>query len=99
LPLVPFKEWFERLERRSKGADADEMAKIPAIKLLEFFRGMSAADEAMRKSGRTDHEGGMASLSTSKSQSASKTMAEVQPIGVDDSQRWVDYWISKGFFD
>ncbi|KZP17473.1 putative aminoadipate reductase [Athelia psychrophila] len=99
LPLVPFKEWFERLERRSKGADADEMEKIPAIKLLEFFRGISAADEAMRKSGRTDHEGGMASLSTSKSQSASKTMAEVQPIGVDDSQRWVDYWISKGFFD
>ncbi|KZP21530.1 hypothetical protein FIBSPDRAFT_1044071 [Athelia psychrophila] len=99
LPLVPFKEWFARLEQRSKGADADEMAKIPAIKLLEFFRGMSAADEAMRTSGRTDREGGMASLSTSKSQAASKSMAEVQPVGVEDAQRWVDYWTSKGFFD
>lgn len=60
---------------------------------------MSAADEAMRKSGRTDREGGMASLSTSKSQAASETMAAVQPIGVEDAQRWVDYWVSKGFFD
>lgn len=71
----------------------------PAIKLLEFFRGMSAADEAMRKSGQTDREGGMASLSTCKSQAASKTMAEVLPIGVEDAQRWVHYWISKGFFN
>lgn len=28
LPLVPFKEWFDLLEQRSKGADADEMANI-----------------------------------------------------------------------
>ncbi|KZP04710.1 NAD(P)-binding protein, partial [Athelia psychrophila] len=76
LPLVPFTEWFARLEQRSK-----------------------AADEAMRTSGRTDREGGMASLSTSKSQAASKSMAEVQPVGVEDAQRWVDYWTSKGFFD
>ncbi|KZP28667.1 putative aminoadipate reductase [Athelia psychrophila] len=99
LPLIPFKEWFERLEQRSKGANADEMAKIPAIKLMEFFRGMSIADEAMRQSGQTDREGGMSSLSTSKSQASSKTMAKVQPIGVEDAQHWVHYWISKGFFD
>lgn len=71
----------------------------PSIKLLEFFRGIAAADKVMRKSGRTDLEGGMASLSTLKSQAASETMADVQPMGVEDSQRWVDYWISKGFFD
>ncbi|KZP16286.1 putative aminoadipate reductase [Athelia psychrophila] len=99
LPLVPFSEWFERLEQRSKNADANEIAKIPAIKLLEFFRGMAAADEVMRKYGRTDLEAGVASLSTFKSQAASQTMAEVQPMGVEDSQRWVDYWISKGFFN
>ncbi|KZP17631.1 putative aminoadipate reductase [Athelia psychrophila] len=48
LPLVSFKEWFGRLEERSKYADADEMAKNPAIKILEFFRGIAAADEVMR---------------------------------------------------
>ncbi|KZP22007.1 NAD(P)-binding protein [Athelia psychrophila] len=99
LPLVPFKEWFARLEQRSKGAYAGEMADIPALKLLEFFRGMAAADVVMRTSGRTDLEGGMASLATSKAQAASQTIAEVQPIGAEDAQRWVDYWISKGFFD
>lgn len=71
----------------------------PALKLLELFRGMAAADAAMRASGRTDLEGGMAALATSKAQAASRTMAAVQPLGAEDAQRWVDYWISQGFFD
>ena len=31
VPLIPFGEWFERLEQRSKGADADEMANIVSL--------------------------------------------------------------------
>lgn len=59
---------------------------------------MAAADEAMRQSGRTDVEGGMASLATTKAQAASATMGAVQPIDAEDAQLWVDYWVSKGFF-
>ena len=28
IPLIPFSEWLGRLEQRSEGADADDMAKI-----------------------------------------------------------------------
>ena len=115
VPLIPFSEWFERLEQRSKGADADEIADIvswmlaqahmlahapfqPAIKLLDFFRGMASVDEGVRQSGHTDVEVGSATLSTAKSQAASKAMAEVEPIRGEDAQLWANYWISKGFF-
>lgn len=116
VPLVPFSEWLGRLEQRSQGADAVDMANIvsvmtlyvhsvtnelfqPAIKLLDFFRGMVTMDEGVRQSGRTDMEVGLATLSTIKSQAASKAMAEVQSIGKDDAQLWVKYWASKGFFN
>ncbi|KZP13557.1 acetyl-CoA synthetase-like protein [Athelia psychrophila] len=70
-PLAPLTERFERLEQRAQGADADARAKIPALKLLAFFQGMLAADEAAPKSGRTNREVGMASLSTVESQVSS----------------------------
>ncbi|KZP13551.1 hypothetical protein FIBSPDRAFT_960466 [Athelia psychrophila] len=71
LPLAPFTEWLARLEQRATGVDADAMAKLPTLKLLAFFRGVSAADEAAPKFGRTDREVGMVSLSTAKSQVSS----------------------------
>ncbi|KZP19755.1 hypothetical protein FIBSPDRAFT_743463, partial [Athelia psychrophila] len=97
LAILPFAEWFEQLERRARGANAEEMAKIPSVKILEFFRSMATADAAARESGRADSEGGITSCITHKSLAASPTMAEVQPIDQGDAQRWVNYWISKGY--
>ncbi|KAF7973245.1 hypothetical protein HWV62_15753 [Athelia sp. TMB] len=99
VPLIPFGEWLGELEQRAVGADADAMARIPAIKLLDFFRGMAEMDTGVRRSGRTDMEVGLAALSTAKAQAASRAIAEVEPIGADYAQLWVDYWASKGFFN
>lgn len=118
VPLIPFSEWLDRLEQRSEGADANDMAKIvsfrndhfhgcelahpsskPAIKLLDFFRSMASMDEGVRQTGRTDMEVGLATLSTSKSQAACKAIAEVKSICADDAQLWVNYWMSKDFFN
>jgi hypothetical protein len=72
----------------------------PAIKLLSFFRMISSADATIRKSGRSDVEGGgLATFSTAKSQAASPTLNNLQQIGTDDAQRWVGYWSGKGFFE
>ncbi|KAF7965726.1 hypothetical protein HWV62_42156 [Athelia sp. TMB] len=99
VPLIPFGEWLGRLEKRSEGADADDMAKMPAIKLLDFFRGMASMDKSVRQTGRTDMEVGLATLSTAKSQAFSKAMADVKPITADDARLWVNYWLSKGFYN
>ncbi|KZP33045.1 acetyl-CoA synthetase-like protein [Athelia psychrophila] len=99
LPLIPFKQWFEMLEQRERGADEKDMSRVPAIKLLEFFRGLSSADAAIRQSQGTDAEaGGSRSFSTVKSQAASDTMRDLAQIDAEDAERWVGYWSSVGFF-
>ncbi|KZP19768.1 NAD(P)-binding protein [Athelia psychrophila] len=97
LAITPFTEWFDLLEQRARPASIEEIAKIPSVKILEFFRGMTIADTAARKSGRAGSEGGNAYFATHKSQAASPAMAQAQPIDQNDAQRWVNYWISKGY--
>ena len=60
---------------------------------------MALMDKSVRQSGRTDMEVGLATLSTAKSQAFSKAMAEVKPISADDARLWVNYWLSKGFYN
>lgn len=69
----------------------------PSVKILEFFRRMAIGDAAARKSGRADSEGGIKSFATHKAQAASLTMTHAQPIGLDYAQRWVNYWVFKGY--
>ncbi|KIK79350.1 hypothetical protein PAXRUDRAFT_36462 [Paxillus rubicundulus Ve08.2h10] len=99
LPIVPFADWFALLEKSAQGASKDDLAKIPGIKLLEFFRAMALGDQVthQRWPGVTE-AGGMTNFSTTKSQRVSQTMARMQPIGEADAESWVRYWISKGFF-
>jgi hypothetical protein len=72
----------------------------PSIKLLEFFRAIATADDAIVRSGKTDVEsGGLAKFATAKAQSVSPTMKELAPIGALDVELWVSYWSSVGLFD
>ncbi|KII90242.1 hypothetical protein PLICRDRAFT_40443 [Plicaturopsis crispa FD-325 SS-3] len=100
LPLSPFGQWFTKLEARAKNATEDDIKRIPAIKLLEFFRALSSTDKGIRASGRTDVEAaGMAPLAIEKLRATSPSMATLQPLGVDDVQSWIHYWASTGLFD
>ncbi|KAF8555340.1 putative nonribosomal peptide synthetase [Imleria badia] len=99
LPIVPFGEWFARLESKAEGASEDDLAKIPAIKLLEFFRALARGDEAIRNLGVGSTEAaGMTNFSTGNVRKVSVTMANMQAIGEDEADAWVGYWISKGAF-
>jgi len=101
LPLVPFKQWFDKLEGLAAGASSEDMVRIPGLKLLDFYRGMALGDETMRAAGK-DAEAKeafcQAMLSTKKIQRKSATMKNVGPMGTEDVQRWVQYWTSKGLF-
>lgn len=66
------------LFRAAYSAFLMNLCSQPAIKLLEFFRGISSVDTAARKSGRKDVEGGGSTIFvTVKSQAASPTMQAI----------------------
>ena len=72
----------------------------PAIKLLDFFRNLSAGDLQITTEGRLDAEaGGFAMFSTSRTQDMSKTMRDLKPIGSKDVELWVKYWDAAGLFN
>ncbi|KAF8436597.1 putative nonribosomal peptide synthetase [Boletus edulis BED1] len=99
LPIVPFKDWFALLESKVENAAEDDLAKIPAIKLLEFFRALARGDEAIRSMGTDSTEAaGMANFSTTKVQAVSPTMANMRAIGEVEADAWVGYWIGQGAF-
>ncbi|KAG6810396.1 putative NRPS-like protein biosynthetic cluster [Tricholoma furcatifolium] len=100
LDVVPFQEWFSLLEKRSRNASDSELKSIPAIKLLEFFRGISKADQAINEAGLREVEsGGLASFATVKAQAFSPTMKDVPSLQAEDVKRWVAYWRGAGLFD
>lgn len=117
LPLVPFSQWFQKLELRSHTTSEDDLNEIvssitlcngfrqsielnsqPAIKLLDFFRGFSSGNELVRKAGLTDvGSGSLPNFNTKKARAVDQTMESLKPIGGDDAQIWIEYWVTKGF--
>ncbi|KAF8121589.1 acetyl-CoA synthetase-like protein [Boletus edulis] len=102
LPIVPFGEWFALLERKAENASEGDLAKIPAIKLLEFFRSLVQRDQAIQSVGVASTEAagsaGMTNFSTAKMRAVSPTMANMRAIGETEADAWVTYWIAKGVF-
>jgi len=99
LRIVPFGDWFSLLERNAENPSEDDLAKIPAIKLLEFFRTLVRGDEAIRRSQIAATEAaGIANFITTKAQRVSPTMANMQAIGEVEADAWVAYWIANGVF-
>ncbi|KDR79170.1 hypothetical protein GALMADRAFT_1363110 [Galerina marginata CBS 339.88] len=93
LPVVDFKTWFAQLETYSSNPSEEVLREIPAIKLLDFFRGTVQMDEAIRQQGVEDVElGGLASFSTEKAKAVSQTMKTLPPIAQSDALMWVRYW-------
>lgn len=77
------------------------MVRIPALKLLSFFRALGAGDSAMRVLGsaaETREAIGLAQLATEKIQGASRTIREMPALSTEDVQRWIAFWTSKGLF-
>ncbi|KAG9309638.1 putative aminoadipate reductase [Chiua virens] len=98
LPVIPFGDWFALLEKRAESASEDDLANIPAIKLLEFFRRLAQGDESIRRMGDASvtEALGVTNFSTIKMRQVSPTVARMKAIGEADADAWVKYWISKG---
>ncbi|EGO20261.1 hypothetical protein SERLADRAFT_477663 [Serpula lacrymans var. lacrymans S7.9] len=91
LPLVPFYEWFAKVEEIAAKASGEELKTIPAVKLLEFMRSLASADKSIRELGSEDAEAaGFTKFSTTKAQQVRLVAA--------DAELWVDYWEAVGMF-
>lgn len=101
LPLIPFSEWFNKLDQVAANATPKIMQHVPGVKLLHIYRSMASADQANRATNElvTQHEAvGQVDIDTCKMQSVSETLRDVKPLSAEDAVRWVTYWHSKGFF-
>lgn len=99
LPLVPFDKWVELVKKRSNNPSKEDLEKIPAIKLLEFFTSIASGDLEAEKKGLREYEmGNWARLATTEAVKACETMKNMPQIGKRDVDMWIDYWISKGLF-
>jgi len=101
LTLISFQEWFYVLKARAKAANQENKIelRIPGVKLLDFFREMSEGDLKVATEGQLDTEaGGLTNFSTSKIQSISKAMRDLESLVPEDIERWVKYWDAAGLF-
>ncbi|KAF8971819.1 acetyl-CoA synthetase-like protein [Flammula alnicola] len=97
LPLISFQEWFTILGKRGASSNSDDLVKIPAIKLHDFFQGLYNGDQTI--SSKDAEAFGSTEFATQKVKGISKTLAELPPLTPEHAHRWLKYWNNAGFFD
>ncbi|EKM50930.1 uncharacterized protein PHACADRAFT_199768 [Phanerochaete carnosa HHB-10118-sp] len=89
IPLVTLSKWVEQVEALSARATAPDVDRIPAIKLVAFFRDMSSRrDSGSEKS---------VLYATSLLESSSPVIRKLPPLSQAHAAMWVKYWKSKEF--
>jgi len=101
--LVPYSEWLTRLEKASRNGsedsddenqiDVEVMRSIPALRLLPFFRSITAKIEG------SANALGFPSLACDRAVEMSSTLSAVQKgneLGEKDVQAWLKYWRKAG---
>ncbi|KAF9463989.1 putative nonribosomal peptide synthetase [Collybia nuda] len=96
LPLIPFSDWVEKIGEQAKRAKDEDLKKIPAVKLLEFFRVISSSGGSVADDSES---GGLAAFDTTKAREVSATMGSLSQIGAGDARQWVGYWSRVGLFN
>ncbi|KAL6302718.1 hypothetical protein BKA93DRAFT_736353 [Sparassis latifolia] len=98
LPVVPLEDWVSKLESTAEDASAKDLDNIPAIKLLEYFRSLTAFENHAKDAKEGEIEvGGLPVFETAKAQSISPALDSLQPLGEEDAKAWIRYWRSKKF--
>ncbi|EPS28358.1 hypothetical protein PDE_03304 [Penicillium oxalicum 114-2] len=82
IPSVPLEEWIGELVSIENPSE-EEVRKKPALKLLDFYRGLAAGNGVLAMK-----------IDTRKTQEGSATMAGLAPI----DQRLMDNWIQQWSF-
>ncbi|KAG5652628.1 putative NRPS-like protein biosynthetic cluster [Sphagnurus paluster] len=98
LEVVPFGDWVSALEAHADTATAETMDSIPALKLLDFFRGVSRGNDSLINPGAPSSEiGGLASFVTDTTLEISGVIRSLPQLGDAAAGLWVRYWYEVGF--
>ncbi len=109
VPLVPYAEWFARLEKSLNDVESQQGSNVsdssttidnPALKLIDFFRAsfeVTETTEAMRLA--RESMGLLPKVTLDKSVLASKTLQDenLPQLGREDAEKWVLHWKEIGF--
>lgn len=90
--VVPFAEWLAKLEEYAKAhaGENDIGEKLPATRLLEFYR------ETGKASGDNREAFGLLKLENEQAVKASKRLQSAPKIDANEAMGWVAYWQSAG---
>ena len=71
----------------------------PALKILEYCRGIAAGDSLAAKAERSEpvEAGGLPVFSTARMQRYSATLRDLGVVDVVHARAWVSYWEKTGF--
>ena len=102
--LVRFAKWIEAIEKdvEQKGIEK-AIERNPAVKLLDFYRGIFMASQGSGGSGKDKEDKvprealGTPKLSTVQAQRLSATMRECPPIDGKEAKSWMKFWKEIGF--
>lgn len=103
VPLVPYAEWYERLQSSlfDSASNTDALTiDNPALKLLDFFRVSFEVTETPKALCSTrDCLGLLPRVALEKSKMASKTLGDenIAQLGKEDAARWIQHWREIGF--
>ena len=84
LEKVSMKEWVQALEQSANVPNPD-VKRNPGIKLLDFYQGLAAQEEAKKPSTK---------LETKLTEKASETLRNLEPVG----QKWMRTWLTQWQF-
>ncbi|KAI0079020.1 acetyl-CoA synthetase-like protein, partial [Panus rudis PR-1116 ss-1] len=94
LPVVPLKDWFEKLENLSTRATSQDLESIPALKLLSFFQDMAESSSSARG---TKNSATTSRFETRKSEAFSPTLRNAPPFSDHLVALWLQFWRDNGF--
>ncbi|EGO19943.1 hypothetical protein SERLADRAFT_418199 [Serpula lacrymans var. lacrymans S7.9] len=98
ISLIPFNEWCSKLEHHVAQNQDIDLAKLPAIKLLDFFRGLNKSNGLAEKDDDLYAEAfGFPAFMAQKIQSLSPAVAALRPLNHDNVIQWIDYWKSQKY--
>jgi len=102
LPIVPLTDWLDRISQASAKQTSEQLLEtIPALKLLDFFRGMTRSGEddiAIQTAHPYDCEvGGLPRFRTVEAEGVSPVLRSLTPLGREDVKAWVAYWREQRF--
>ncbi len=91
IPLVPYSQWIGAIEQTSQNEGSDRAAsETPALQLLEFFRSQGSGDT------NNGEAFGFPSLQTTNLEQ-SATLGNLRQLGIEDVDKWLNYWRGAGF--